>query len=184
MANFAFLENLMTDTFISDKHVWDEILKLTAEIYSERDLNIRLEFRKKRVRKFFDFILERYQPLVEESQRRGLPREWCINPLDMLQDKLGANLDRAARSALRLHPEGDFEGLNHRNLSGVVSKYDPSKKFAFIALEEESQDGYVSHRVIERTDESLLQEGKRVVCSVIDGDRGNPEVINIGAYVE
>jgi len=181
LANFAFLENLMTDTFIFDKSTWSDVYRLTQDIYSERSANKRLEIRKERALIFFDFLLASFQPLAEESQRRGLPSEWCTNPFEAISDRFKEDLKRATRSALRLHPEGSFKGLNHRRSVGTVTKCDASRKFAFVSLDKEAENGYVSSRVIERTDIDIIEENRRVICDVIDGARG-PEVIKVEEY--
>jgi len=171
LANFAFLENLMTDTFIPDKSVWTEIYDLTAAIYDERHPNKRLTIRKKRVSIFFAYMLEFFATLTDESQRRGLPPEWCTNPFDAISSRFNENLARASRSALRIDPNVALEGLNQRDAEGTIKMFDPGKKFAFVTLDE-GADAYVSPRVTARTSKDTLKPGQRVICKIIDGKKG------------
>jgi hypothetical protein len=101
LANFTFIENTMMDTFISDRSVWDRLRQVTDEVYSERDTLKRLHVRVKRARVFYQYMRECFQPLHDESIRRGLSREWCTHPLEALFTQFGGNLSYAVQSAQR-----------------------------------------------------------------------------------
>jgi len=177
LANFAFLENLMSDTFIPDTAVWDEIYECTRKIYSEHNLNKRLALRKERVKTFYAYLSEFFNCLVSESQRRGLPADWCVNPFEYLSSRFTKDLERATRSALRLNPDGLLgEGLNERECLGEIIKIGPKNSYAFVSLNDEKDDGFISGVTLSRMPEKLLQKGLAVRCRIIDGERG-PEVI-------
>lgn len=107
IGNMMFLENVMMDTFIPDDKVWRELRNDTDKIYSQRDTIAKLHIRKDRVRRFFMFMESMYQPLTEESLRRGLAADWCTNPIHDIQPHLEENLQRALRSARRHYgPKG------------------------------------------------------------------------------
>lgn len=101
IADMMYLENVMMDTFVADKDTWEEMYRLTNDIFSSRDTVKRISIRRERVRKFYDYMIEIYKPLREESIRRGLPKEWCSNPLVDLHNRFDTNLQRIARSAAR-----------------------------------------------------------------------------------
>lgn len=108
IADMMFLENVMMDTFIADKSTWDEIYRLTNDIYTNRDTVKRIAIRRDRATKFYDYMTEIYAPLRDESIRRGLAKEWCTNPLVDLRSRFDTNLQRVARSAERHYgPEAD-----------------------------------------------------------------------------
>jgi hypothetical protein len=101
IGDMMFLENVMVDTFIADRDVWDSIRALTTAIYAERDTMKRMTLRKQRVTEFFSYMRSLYEPLREESIRRGLPREWCVNPLHAIETDFYSRLNRAMLSAHR-----------------------------------------------------------------------------------
>ena len=101
IGDMMFLENIMVDTFIADRDIWDRIRTQTAAIYAERDTLKRMAHRKKRVLTFFDYMKSLYAPLKEESLRRGLPKEWCVNPLEAIEADFTSRLNRAMSSAQR-----------------------------------------------------------------------------------
>lgn len=101
IGNFAFIENVLVDTFISDTGIWHELKRLTHDIYGERNILRRLEIRCERAKLFFDYMKHSYIRLREESVRRGLPREWCCNPLEDIETTFDKNIERAKDSARR-----------------------------------------------------------------------------------
>lgn len=101
LATFVFLENVMMDTFIPIEEYWKEIRSLSERIYDERNPAIRFALRKQRVTTFFDSMHKLYEPLYEESVRRGFSADWCQDPFASAKDKLEKNLSRAMRSAIR-----------------------------------------------------------------------------------
>jgi hypothetical protein len=101
LADMMFLENVMVDTFIADTDVWNELRTLTDSIYAERDTIKRMSNRKSRVSIFSEYMKKLYDPLKAESIRRGLPREWCVNPIEAIASEFKARLTRAMSSAMR-----------------------------------------------------------------------------------
>jgi len=101
IADLMYLENVMMDTFIADEFVWNELKQQTNAIYAERDIIKRVRIRKTRAQTFFHYMKSLYTTLHDESVRRGLPREWCTNPLKSLEADFEANLLRAMSSAER-----------------------------------------------------------------------------------
>ena len=101
IGDMMFLENVMVDTFIADREVWEDIRTRTTAIYAERDTLKRMTHRKARVVAFFNYMKTMYAPLKEESLRRGLPREWCVNPIEAIESEFLSRLNRAMSSAQR-----------------------------------------------------------------------------------
>src|SRR5262249_42199523 len=101
IANMMFLENVMMDTFISATEVWEELRRLTDQIYSTREPVPRIRMRATRVEGFYEYMKNSYSPLRDKSVRRGLSREWCTHPLEAATTQLRNNLDRAINSAIR-----------------------------------------------------------------------------------
>jgi hypothetical protein len=101
IANFAFLENVMMDTFISDDVVWEDLRREVQKIYEQRDRMRRMEFRVNAVNLFYDYLSERFSLLTDESIRRGLRREWCVNPFSASQSQFNSNVAAVLRSAQR-----------------------------------------------------------------------------------
>jgi hypothetical protein len=106
MSQLVFLENMLMDTFISDKSVWDQLNALTQSIQDERNPTTRLRLRKQRVVEFFDYTGTQYQSLQREAVRRGLEAEWCQDPFEMSRNRLNENLQRALRSSITLYGPG------------------------------------------------------------------------------
>jgi hypothetical protein len=96
-----FIENVIVYTFIANTEVWGELRTLTDAIYAARDTLKRMSIRKNRVSVFFYYMKKLYEPLKEESVRRGLPREWCVNPIGAIESDFKARLNRAMSSATR-----------------------------------------------------------------------------------
>ncbi len=101
IADLMFLENVMMDTFIADGDVWNQLKQQTQEIYLQHDIIKRMKARKARAVEFFVHMTKLYDPLHEESIRRGLPREWCTHPLKNLEREFENNLLRVMASAER-----------------------------------------------------------------------------------
>jgi hypothetical protein len=99
IADMMYLENVLMDTFIPDRHEWDALRQLTTDIYAQRDTILKIRIRRARVMRFYNYMKQLYTPLREESMRRGLPREWCTDPLQELESSFTANLNRVSRSA-------------------------------------------------------------------------------------
>lgn len=101
IALFAFLENVLFDTFIADNLVWDDLRSISNRIESERDTFSRVKLRVSRVRAFIAYLERLYLPLQAESQKRGLSPEWCSNPFVDARGRFDAELDRVSKSAQR-----------------------------------------------------------------------------------
>jgi hypothetical protein len=101
IGDMMFIENVIVDTFIANTEVWGELRTLTDAIYAARDTLKRMSIRKNRVSVFFYYMKKLYEPLKEESVRRGLPREWCVNPIGAIESDFKARLNRAMSSATR-----------------------------------------------------------------------------------
>lgn len=103
LSDMMFLENIMMDTFIPSRDVWDELYNLTGQIYAQRNTIRRLETRIDRVRCFFKYMMDLFEPLRTESIRRGFRSEWCSSPLGLARSQLETNLEGARASALRIY---------------------------------------------------------------------------------
>ncbi len=101
IADFVFLENTMMDTFIGDEGTWNQLQQLSSEIQNERNLYEKLKLRKKRLEIFYDFLMELYSDLNDESAKRSLPSECLGNPFKDAKVKLDENLSKALSSAKR-----------------------------------------------------------------------------------
>lgn len=99
IGDFTFVENVLMDTFIASKDVWESLKKLSDTIKEERNTLRRLEARIRRVKLFYDYNQELYGLILNEATRRGLTSEWCSNPLSEMKDKLETNCDVAMNSA-------------------------------------------------------------------------------------
>jgi hypothetical protein len=99
VADFTFIENLMMDTFIPSHARWEELRSLTQSIEAERDMLKRINLRLARVKSFYECMAELYEPLLTESQRRGLAPEWCFSLYGEMRPSLEANLKRVLESA-------------------------------------------------------------------------------------
>lgn len=101
IGQFAFVENMLMDTFIADEKVWNELLGLSQSIKSERNISKRLNFRVTRVLVFYNYMVQLYEPIVEQARLRLLAPEWCTNPLKDMEETLKADCNRAKSSADR-----------------------------------------------------------------------------------
>jgi hypothetical protein len=97
--DFVFLEAMMMDTFVPDEGTWSTLRELTSQIEQERDTVKRIELRTKRVGTFFSMLSEMMEQLKQEASKRGLPPEWCTNPLD--RPTLDRELDVVRASAAK-----------------------------------------------------------------------------------
>jgi hypothetical protein len=97
----AFLETVIFDTFISDGQVWSAIEANMKLIYRERNLARKLKLRQQVARTFFDHIEQGLQQLVVEGLARGLPPQFCSNPMTRLRVAFEDELARASFSARR-----------------------------------------------------------------------------------
>lgn len=101
LGDFTFVENIMMDTFISDKSKWDELKASSQLIADERDIVRRVTERASRVNIFYGIMQEEYEKLFSEASRRGLDPIWLGNPLVEMAGTLEGNLSRAISSAKR-----------------------------------------------------------------------------------
>lgn len=101
LGDFTFIENVMMDTFISDKSKWEELKALSQSISEERDIVNKVRIRTIRAKLFYGIMREEYLKLYSEANRRGLELIWLGNPLAEMQDTLTENLDKAVNSAQR-----------------------------------------------------------------------------------
>lgn len=99
IGDFTFIENVMMDTFISNKECWDRLRSLSQSIQEERNIVDRIKLRVERAKYFYNFILEQYEPILSESSKRGLNPIWLGNPLEEMKDIFNENLQRAIQSA-------------------------------------------------------------------------------------
>lgn len=99
IVNFTFLENVMMDTFIASKETWDELKKLCKNINNERDIVKKIKLRIKRVNVFYEYIIQLYNPILEEANKRVLDANWTANPLKELKPTLDEHLQRVLNSA-------------------------------------------------------------------------------------
>jgi hypothetical protein len=104
IGNFVFVENMFMDTFIADGSVWKELHRLSVNIRDERDIKKKLRLRTQRVRLAFSYFGELFQQTLSEARRRGLPAEWCSDPLEMAEQLLRKDCARALTSARRNYP--------------------------------------------------------------------------------
>jgi len=103
IADLTFVENILMDTFISDKEVWDKLRDLTQRIRDEREIVVRMEMRVERAMLFYHLMTEQYSPLLDEAKKRGLNPVWLGNPLDEMQAAFYADASKALHSAQRLY---------------------------------------------------------------------------------
>lgn len=103
MGQFSFIENVLMDTFIADKDVWNRLSGLSQTIKEERNTIQKLKLRIERTKVFFDYMNTLYFQIVEEARRRGLGVEWCGNPIEEMRDQLHSDCSRALVGAKRLY---------------------------------------------------------------------------------
>lgn len=102
ISNFMFVECTMMDTFISDEKVWDSLKNFDRLITnSSNDIIKRVVYRKDRANEFYDYMERLYLSLLEEANKRSLPKEWRANPLYEAKTTFIDNLRKAVTSAHR-----------------------------------------------------------------------------------
>jgi hypothetical protein len=99
LADFTFVENVMMDTFISDKATWDKLKGLSQAITEERNVVEKIKLRVERTRAFYEFMESQYEPILNEASKRGLESIWLGNPLKEMRHALEENLNAAILSA-------------------------------------------------------------------------------------
>lgn len=103
IADLTFVENILMDTFISDKDIWDLLRELTQQIRDEREIVRRMEIRVERAKIFYDLMAIQYQPLLDEATKRGLDPIWLGNPLEEMRAAFEGDTSKALHSAQRLY---------------------------------------------------------------------------------
>lgn len=102
ISNFMFVECTMMDTFIADETVWEELKSYERLITnSSSDVIKRLGFRKDRALAFYHYMQKLYDSLLEEANKRALPKEWRTNPIKESRYTFVDNLNKAMYSAQR-----------------------------------------------------------------------------------
>lgn len=101
LANFTFLENTLFDTYIADSHIWHELRTLSYSIEAERSTVEKIKLRVRRVQIFYDYMQTCISPLIVESQKRGLPSQWCTDVLAERRSDFRRELSRVLASARR-----------------------------------------------------------------------------------
>ncbi|PZM80396.1 MAG: hypothetical protein DKT66_14125 [Candidatus Melainabacteria bacterium] len=122
LSNFTFLENMMFDTYIADTAVWQKLRQLSSKIENQRKSHLKMKLRVNRVKLFFDHMKDCYQPLVEESQKRVLPAQWCHDVFAERQLDLRNELAKVLRSSRRTYrqlKQGQTEVETDEDLSRV-----------------------------------------------------------------
>lgn len=112
VANFVFLENILFDTYILDSAIWSQLRGLSHDIDAERNIRMRTRLRIKRIRIFYGYMITLLSPLVEESIKRGISREWCGNVLIEKRHDFSKEISRVWRSVRR-----NYEKNNERKYS-------------------------------------------------------------------
>lgn len=101
LADLTFVENVLMDTFISDKEAWEKMKSLSREIADEREVVQRLVYRTMRAKVFYNLMIEQFQSLFDEATKRGLAPIWRGNPLVEVQSDFEENVEKALASARR-----------------------------------------------------------------------------------
>lgn len=102
ISNFMYIECVMMDTFISDETLWEALKSFDRLITnSSNDVIKRIVHRKDRAECFYNYMQELYAPLLEEANKRALPKEWRANPLNEAKHTFNENLGKAVNSANR-----------------------------------------------------------------------------------
>lgn len=101
VSNFTFVECMLFDTYISDINTWNGMRSLSSRIESERDIVTRVRLRVNRARIFYDAMEKLINPLVMQAINRGLPVQWCSDPLKERRSDLRREMMRVIRSAKR-----------------------------------------------------------------------------------
>ncbi|EIU1682948.1 TPA: hypothetical protein ACL1SD_006262 [Pseudomonas aeruginosa] len=109
ISNFTYIENVMFDTYISDLPTWQKLKNLSHNIDSERDIIRRVILRTQRARVFYDYMHSLLKVLVIESQKRGLPAQWCHDVMKERRLDFIRELRRVKNSAERNYSKEDKE---------------------------------------------------------------------------
>ena len=96
----------MFDTYIADPVTWQKLRELSHKIEADRDVVRRLRFRVNRTNVFYDYIHACFLPLVLESQKRGLPAQWCTDVMAERKADLRRELSRVLASARKNYGPG------------------------------------------------------------------------------
>lgn len=99
IADFTFVENVMMDTFISSKIVWDKLKELSQKIQDQHDIVSRLKLRAEKSVEFYNYMEELYSAISDESKRRGLDSIWLSNPLTDMKPTFKINIETAIQRA-------------------------------------------------------------------------------------
>ncbi len=97
----VFLETAMFDTFISDGELWSRISSNVALIYRERNFHEKFKLRRNVTRAFFNHCKQEVEKLSTSARERGLPSQWCSNPLVRIESHFNEDMNRASDSASR-----------------------------------------------------------------------------------
>lgn len=116
ISDFTFVENVVMDTFISDKTVWEEMKTISQQISDERNIVSKIKLRVKKCEKFYQFIINQYKPLLEEAIKRGLDPIWLSNPLEEMFSTLEENMQKATSSAERNYGTTSRDKKHYRRL--------------------------------------------------------------------
>lgn len=103
LGNFEFIENVMMDTFISDKDVWNKLKGLTQSVADERNIVKKIKLRVIKVNVFYDYMELQYDLMLNEAAKRGLESIWLGSPFKEMRATLENNLTRATAGAQRYY---------------------------------------------------------------------------------
>lgn len=103
IADLTFVENLLMDTFISDKDVWETLREMTQQVRDERDVVKRMEIRVEKAKVFYNLMASQYHLLLEEASKRGLDPIWLGSPFEEMRATFESDCSKAMHSAQRLY---------------------------------------------------------------------------------
>lgn len=103
ISNFTFIECMLYDTYIADAKTWGKLRDLSGKIESERDVIKRITMRVSRAKSFYYQMEKLISPLCSEAIIRGLPSQWCSNPLRERLPELRKELGRVLHSAKKTY---------------------------------------------------------------------------------
>lgn len=101
LSDFTFIENVLMDTFISDKEIWNQLKDHSQQILDERNVVSKIKLRVERCKIFYNYMLTQYQHILEEATKRKLEPAWLSNPLKEMYSDLERNMEKAIDSAQR-----------------------------------------------------------------------------------
>jgi len=99
IANFTFVENTMFDTYIANQKIWQQLREFSHNIESERNTVKRIIYRVQRAKTFYEYMHSCLEPLISESQKRGLPAQWCNDVMEERKMDFRRELSRVLSSA-------------------------------------------------------------------------------------